>query len=345
MSLNMRDNQLAVADKSARRTRVAVIGLGQIGLLHAVTYSSMPDVSLVGLVEPDEGKHAELRREFGVSVERTFDFVEPLVDAVSICTPEPAHVDVAVRALDAGKFVLVEKPLAVNVVDAARILASRPSTRRLTVGHILRFDPRVQKCRDAVRSGKLGRVWHVEVWRSTTRETGRRLSGRTSVAWFLGVHDADLVRYVTGLEVIAVHGTGQRLFSRHYDVIYGQLELTDGVVGSMFNSWALPDARPSRALAGLRVVGSEGMIEVELGHHDILLSTNHGATFLDSWFWPDDSVVRSHNLRRELEAFVEASRADGPSPVTGEDGLAAVRIIEGLERSIHSHQTTRIGVD
>lgn len=327
---------------SGRKTRVAVVGLGQMGRLHAITYQSIPEVALVGLVEPDEQKHSDLRREFGLPVSSDLSELESEVEAVSICTPEAAHVEPAVAALDMDKFVLVEKPLATKATDAESILKARRSSHHLTVGHILRFDPRVRKCRAAIREGRLGELWHVEVWRSTTRETARQVADRTSVSWFLGVHDADLVRFVTGLDIVRVQGWGRRIFSSHHDVAYVHLQLTDGVVGSMYNSWALPDGRPSRALAGLRIVGSKGMLELELGHHDILFSGSLGGTFLDSWFWPDGDTLGAHNLRRELETFIIACRTGAPAPVSGEDGLMAVRVIEGIERSICSSSMVEV---
>jgi len=319
---------------NGERTRVAVVGMGQMGRLHAVTYATMPEVALVGLVEPDERKHADLEREFSVPVVSKLDELGDQVEAVSICTPDDAHVEPAVRALTMGKFVLVEKPLAMDVADAETILKARRSRHHLMVGHILRFDPRVRKCRNAVREGCLGELWHVEVWRSTTRETARHVAERASVTWFLGVHDADLVRFVTGLDIVKVQGWARRIFSPHHDVSYAHLQLTGGVVGSMYNSWALPGGRPSRALAGLRLVGSAGMLELELGHHDILLSGDQVATFLDSWFWPESDILGSYNLRRELESFITSYRGDDDAPVAGEDGLAAVRVIESIERSI-----------
>lgn len=314
--------------------RAAVIGMGWMGGLHAATYARLDGVELVGVVEPDTAKHEGLRRDLGVPVHPDPGPVLGEADVVSVCVPDDQHAPVAAAALASGARVLVEKPLAVDSDDARRILAARPRPEALSVGHILRFDPRVVRCRELVRSGELGELWHVEVWRDTTRAVAVAPSQRTSVAWFLGIHDADLVRYVTGLEAQRVAAAGRRVLSEHLDVCYAAVTYRGGAVGSMENNWTLPDGRPNRALAGLRVTGSQGSAEIDLGHLDLWHNTATSALALDSRNWPSREQSGVSNIRTELEAFVRAARDGAPTPVPGEDGLAAVELVEAIHASV-----------
>ncbi|QBI53012.1 Gfo/Idh/MocA family protein [Streptomonospora litoralis] len=311
-----------------------VIGMGWMGGLHAATYSRLDGVRLVGVVEPDETRHAALAEEFGVPVHPRAEDALGGVDVVSVCVPDDRHAAAAVPALTAGARVLVEKPLAVTSADARRILRARPDPDALSVGHILRFDPRVVRCRELVRSGELGELWHVEVWRDTTRMVAAAPAQRTSVAWFLGIHDADLVRHVTGLSAARVSALGRSVFSPNIDVAYAGVEYDAGVVGSMENNWTLPDGRPNRALAGLRVVGSRGAAEIDLGHLDLSHTTGTGSVNLDSRNWPSREHYGVANIRTEIEEFVRAARDGGPTPVPGEEGLAAVQVVEAVHASI-----------
>lgn len=305
-----------------------------MGGLHAAVYSELDGVDLIGVVEPDPARHDGIRAALGVPVHTGPGPVLGEADVISVCTPDDRHVDTAVPALESGARVLVEKPLATTAEDARRILAACPCPDALTVGHILRFDPRVVRCRELVRSGDLGEIWHVEVWRNTTRAVATGPARRTSVAWFLGVHDADLVRHVTGLEAVQVAATGRRLLSPHVDVVYANVHYRGGAAGSMENNWTLPDGRPNRALAGLRVTGSEGSAEIDLGHLDLWHSTTTAARSLDTRNWPGRDHSGGSNIRAELAAFVRAARDGAPAPVPGEDGLAAVRVVEALHASL-----------
>ncbi|MFI7026435.1 Gfo/Idh/MocA family protein [Micromonospora sp. NPDC049900] len=314
--------------------RAAVVGMGWMGQLHAGIYHQHPRVDLVGLVEPDPAAEQPLRDRFGVPVHRDIAELLDRVDVVSVCTPDHLHPQTTIPFLRAGVRVLVEKPLATSSADAQRILDARPDPHALSVGHILRFDPRVIRARELVRSGELGPLWHVDVWRDTTRTVAVRPSERTSVAWFLGIHDADLVRFVTGLTAVRVAALGRAVLSAHADAVYATVRYEGDVIGSMENNWTLPDGRPNRALAGLRVVGEHGSVEIDLGHVDLLHATADGAVNGDTRNWPSRGASGVSNIRTEVEEFVRAAEEGAPAPVPGEEGLAAVRVVEMIHASL-----------
>ena len=319
------------------RLRVGVLGVGVQGHLHSRTLATMPNVEFVGVAEANVERREKVSGEFGI---RGFDSLAamlPHIDAVSICMPDHLHEAPAIEALEAGKRVLLEKPMSISTASCDAIMARCPDPDALMIGHILRFDPRVIRARELVAAGELGDLWHVKVWRSTSQAVGVGIWDRTSVAWFLGVHDADLIRFVTGQDVEVVGAIGRNVLSpAEADIVHALIRLDGGAVGTMENSWTLPHSRPSRADAGFRLIGSKAAIEVSLSHNDLLMVPRDGgsAVNMDTYFWPSRTGQGAYNLRTELDAFVSAALTKGPTPISGQEGRAAIAIVEAIEKAL-----------
>lgn len=315
---------------------MGVVGAGVQGKLHASALSSMENVDFVGVADLSEPNRLWAEEELEVSAFVTMDDLLDEVDAISICMPDHLHEETTLTALAAGKRVLLEKPMAVSTTSCDRILAGLDDANALMIGHILRFDPRVIRARELVQSGELGEIWHVKVWRCTSQAVGAGIWDRTSVAWFLGIHDIDMVRFVTGLEATVVHASGRKPLSPSFDVVHATLDLSNGALLSMENNWTLPHGRPSRADAGLRIVGERGTVEINLSHGDLLYVDRNaaGGTYLDTYFWPSSSGEGAYNLKTELGAFVSSALVNGPTPVSGREGRAAVEVIESIEAAL-----------
>ena len=317
-----------------KQMRVGVIGAGLMGELHASIYRSMSEVDLRWIVEPDPARAALLAGQYGVPVHPSADGRWSDVDAVSVCTPDHIR-QPALDALRAGVRVLVEKPLATSAAEAADLLAARRRPEHLMVGHVLRFDPRLIQARAVL--AEIGKLWAVRCWRSNSLLAAQRIGPRTSVAWFLGIHDVDVVRWVTGLDVVEVRARGRRMVSPHYDYVEVHALLSDGTPVSFQWSWLLPVQRGSGLQAGLELIGADGMIEAELSHTAVALASRPSGRQrqLDTYHWPPHAFGGpGGDLRAELEGFVQAARTGAMPPVTGEDGARAVGVIEAVDRSI-----------
>ncbi|WP_428965978.1 Gfo/Idh/MocA family protein [Micromonospora fluostatini] len=319
------------------RLRIGVVGIGVQGQLHARALRDVRQAELVAVADVAPHHRDWAEQNLGVrAVAEIGDLLDD-VDAVSICTPDHLHEEATLAALAAGKRVLLEKPMALSTASCDRIIAGCPDPDALMIGHVLRFDPRVRRLREVVRSGDLGDIWHVKVWRCTSQAVGVGIWDRTSVAWFLGIHDADLVRFVTGRDVEVTGAVGRKVLSPSHDVVHATIRLDGGAVGTMENNWTLPHSRPSRADAGLRIVGEHGVLEMDLSHNDLLYARRDGAaSFMDTYFWPSRDGGGAYNLRTELEAFVDAALTGGPTPVSGAEGRAAVAVVEDIEAALHA---------
>lgn len=151
----------------AKKLRIGIIGAGGIGRRHARAYMSLPNVVITGVCDIVPGRANEFIVREGIENARGFsdlnDLLEAGVDAVSVCTPNVAHHDATVAALEAGAHVLVEKPMAVTLDQAVSMVrAARKAGRILTVGFQTRYDPNTQMLNELVQAGVLGDVYYVE---------------------------------------------------------------------------------------------------------------------------------------------------------------------------------------
>jgi len=316
--------------------RVGVVGLGMMGVFHTKAYQSLPYVTVVGAVDQTKEQADKFASELGVKIYDSLDELLPHIDALSVCTPDDFHKDIVIQAFRAGVKVLVEKPLEISVAACEEILAARPDPTYLMVGQTLRFDPRVCQAKAALDSGDLGDIYYLNIHRSNPSVQGKHYSKRSSVAWFLGIHDIDAVLWITGRKIVEVKAMGRKLFSDNWDYVSAQLRLDNGVIVCMENSWTMPPERYNVMDAGLRIVGSKGMIEVSFIADQVRLSTQAlgRSAFVDVVGRTEVQGKPGGALRTTVEFFVESVLNNRVPPVTGEEAMEAVRAIEWIEREL-----------
>ena len=248
--------------------RVGVIGAGVMGERHARIYASLPDVELVAVCDAREDVARRVAVETGAAACTDFRalLARDDLDAVSVCTPDGDHRGPCEAAARAGKHVLVEKPIATTVADGeAMIEATVKAGVVLLVGHCLRFDPRYHAARGAVAAGELGALQTIYTRRSNTVAAQDRLQGRCSLPRFLGVHDYDVMRWLTGSEVERVTAESKwgLLRSRGYDVEDANcalLRFASGVLGIAELNWILPRGFPASGDHRADLVGDPSMM-------------------------------------------------------------------------------------
>jgi UDP-N-acetylglucosamine 3-dehydrogenase len=324
--------------------RAAVIGLGAMGRHHARVYSEIEHVELAAVADSDGELGARAARRYHVPVyndyRRMLEEVNP--DLVSVAVPTSLHRDVALVALDAGAHVLIEKPIAASIVEGQEIIQRAAQRGRvLTVGHIERFNPAVQELKRRLGLGEVGRVFSVRARRLGTFPARIRDVG---VTIDLATHDLDIMRYLLGSEVSRVYAETQReVHTAHEDKVSALLRFEDGAVASLEVDWLTPTK-----IRELSVTGERGMFVVNYVMQDICfyenaeVSSHWGALQLLRGV-TEGNMTRLHinkqePLRVELETFVRAAAGEGPVVVTGQDGLAALRLAHALVRSAHENR-------
>jgi predicted dehydrogenase len=318
----------------------AVIGLGMMGQRHARLWAELAGTSLISVYDVVPERAAELAAAYGAKAAGSLQeaLAAPGVDLVSVCTDDGSHVAPCVAAAQAGKHVLVEKPLAVSVADADAIIAAcRAAGVVLMVGHVVRFDPRYQVGRQAIADGEVGDVIHVYGRRNNVLSSAQRVGGRTSVAFFLGSHDLDLMRWYVGAEAVRVYAESSRKALVDLgtdDTIYTLLKYDNGAVGCLETSWAIPEGVPNTLDARLEVVGTKGRVSVRVGDESLEVSSHDRARRPDIAYGPTFDGLQHGALRTQLEHFADCVRTGREPLVTPADARAAVELCAAIHQSL-----------
>jgi len=329
--------------------KVAVIGVGSMGKNHARVYSELSDARLVAVSDANQKLSDDTAARYGAN--SYIDYREMLLkerpEAVSVVVATAMHEEVAMAAMDAGAHVLVEKPIAANVESGRRLIdCSRALNRKLMIGHIVRFNPAIQTLKSKLQNGDLGRVFQVICRRVGPFPARIRDVG---VVIDLAPHDLDLMRFLTGLDPLRVFAEiEQRIHTEHEDLILGLLRFPDGVTGSLEINWLTPTK-----VREVLVLGERGLFRVDDLTQDLYFYENEQAGST-SWSSLQNlkgvsegamtrfALQRYEPLKAELQAFLKAVATDGPVPVTGEDGLAALRLSLAMIEAGQRHQVVEV---
>lgn len=325
-----------------RPVRTAVVGIGLMGELFARLLAQSPRGQLVALAEADPSRHPRLSADYGVPVyedcEALLDAV-PL-DAVVVATSDQAHCDPALAVLRRGLSLFIEKPLALTLSDAEQIVAAAHGVGRpLMVGQVLRFDPRFALLRDAVVRGDIGTVQLIHGRREAPLHEGQRLGGRTSLAFYVGVHDIDAIHWITGARVTQVsaayHGRVPGVQEATGAVLSATLWLDSGAVATLQHAWTLPDSTYRLHQQLFEVIGTQGTGRLDALDDGLRLETESRVMHPSAhyMFTPVLHGRISGVYRDELEHFLECIQTGEMPIVTGEDGAAAVAVAAALDQS------------
>src|SRR2546421_5680290 len=333
------------------KLRVAVVGAGFIGQLHARVISESPLAQLAAIVDVDQEAGKRLASIFGVDSYPSVGSIceAPRVDAAIVAVPDTDHEAPATLFLQAGKAVLPEKPMA-NTLEAARRIAqvARSSQSRLMVGHILRFDPRYAGAAAQVAEGVVGQPLHVTAGRFTFRDVGLRMAGRSSPCFYLGIHDIDAMQWVTGRRITRLFARAVRTIvpdsSRPPtdDAIFATCELEGGGVGNLQFGWTLPNNFPSGINARLEVVGTMGIVAVDTHDHGLRVVGATGMTLPDGLHWPETNQRITGDLVDELNHFVVSVCDDKDFLVPVADAVRNVAVNDAIIRSIESNASEAV---
>lgn len=325
--------------------KVAVIGVGSMGIHHARIYRELPGVDLVAVADTDPQRVEAVAARYNARPytdhRRMLERERP--NAVSVAVPTALHESVGLDALEAGAHVLIEKPIAATPEGALRLIGrARELGRQLMIGHVVRFNPAMQALKQRLEAGELGRVFQVFCRRAGPFPSRVRDVG---VVVDLAPHDLDVMRFLLGSEPVRIYAeTERRIHTEHEDLLWGILRFPQGVVGVLELNWLTPVK-----IRETLVLGERGLFRVDDLNQDLYFYENGQAADLP---WPALQTLRGVSegfmirypiqryepLKAELEAFIGALKDEKPVPVSGEDGLAALRLALALVESGKTHR-------
>jgi predicted dehydrogenase len=326
--------------------RVGVIGTGSLGYHHARILRDLPNAVFKGFFEANAERAGTVSRELGI---RAYPSVEALladVDAVSIVVPTSHHHAVAKQALEAGKHLLIEKPITVTLAEADELLAlAEAKGLKIQIGHIERFNRAIRAALPYVQS---------PLFIDSDRLAPFNPRGSdVAVVLDLMIHDIDLVLTLTGAAVRDVSAAGLPVLTPSIDIADARITFETGAVATITASRVSKDR-----MRKLRIFQKNGYLSLDLasgtGEMYRLRSDVDLAT-LAKQAQPLEAFVErvaidapeGEPLRLELESFIAALRGEAPVAVTGRagrDALAvALRIVGDIERSLPALRGTLPG--
>jgi len=323
---------------------MAVVGVRFMGQLHARTIVESGSANLVAVVDTLEDVGRPVAERYGATYHR--DIAGALADhriaAYFVALPDRDHVAVTCALLETGKPVLLEKPMAHSLEGARQIArAVERGGARLMVGQLLRFDPRYHGAARAVADGLIGEPIHAKAGRIANRVVGTRMNGTSSVLFYLGVHDADAIQWVTGRSIARVYSRAvsklmPSLGVQSEDAILSLVEFHGGAIGQLFNGWTRTEHDPVGIDGRLEVHGTDGTVEIDVRDHGLRIFGRDGLLLPDGLHWPDINGRIRGDLAAEVDHFARAVQDDTPFVVPVADAMRAVAVNDAILRSVES---------
>ncbi len=308
------------------KIRVGVVGVGYLGRFHALIYSRMPDVELVGVVDADSGRAAEVANESSCQAFGHQDELLGRVDAVSIVVPTTAHLEAARPFLERGIHMLLEKPIASNQQEGATIVRlAAEQGAVLQIGHLERFNSGVMEL-----ARRIDKPRFIEAHRM-----GGFVERATDVDVIsdLMIHDIDIILSLVNSDIKHIAAVGTPVLTSHVDIANARIEFSNGTVANVIASRA-SEAQMRR----IRVFQPNAYLSLDFAEQTLDMAWPQPR---DDREWPDIARDRIHvepvkPLDAELAAFVDCARTGKPPLVDGRVGLEALDVALQVREKILS---------
>jgi len=317
---------------------VGQVGLGPWGTNLARNFNEL--ARLKWLCDVDRDRGAGLRSRFPSTrfTERLEDVLgDPEVDAVVIATPVPTHAALAKQALQMGKHVFVEKPMALTAAEAEDLAELAASGERVLMpGHLLLYHPGVVKLKQLVDTGELGDVLYVY----GNRQNLGTIRGDESALWSLGVHDLSVILHLLGEEPVELSARGESFLKEGVeDVVFCYMRFASGKAAHMHLSWLDPHKMRRMTVVGTRrmAVFDDMELDRKVTVYDSAAEQSLGS--YGEWRTRTGDIhspriANDEPLRLEAACFLSLVGGEGDPLAPARDGVRVVRVLEQLEAAL-----------
>ncbi len=312
-----------------KKVKAAVVGVGSWGKNHARVYSELEDVELVAVADASEDRAREIAIKHGAKsyTDLTDMLKKEEIDVLSICTPTTYHFENAMTAMEQGISVLVEKPVCNTVEEAKRLLAySRKNNVMAMVGFIERFNPITRKIKEIIASDELGHLVLI-----TVRRLGPFWPQRVkdvSVMKDVSIHDLDGFYYMLEKDPIELYAVGGKLRHDYEDYVEILLKY-EHVAGFIESNYLTP-----KKIRTIQATFEHGLLEGYFLEQKLKLTTDKGEKDISpEWIEP---------LKSEIASFVHAWKTNSDPPVSLEDGVKALYLVESVIKSINEDTIVKL---
>ena len=330
------------------KLRVAVIGVGHLGKIHARLLRQLPQVELVGIVDPIESARAQVAAEFQAPSYADHRALLGQIDAAIVATPTRYHHAVAFDLLSNGVHVFVEKPITLNVGDADELVATAEEKQLvLQVGHVERFNPALTAAAPHIREPKYIEAVRASAFTCRSTDIG--------VVLDLMIHDIDVVLSLVDDDVVNVQSLGAAVFGPNEDWAQARLTFAHGCVANLSASRVSPQAKRS-----LSVISPDSYASIDFaaktaevmrtsaavhrGELDVNSLSPAEKTHLQQHLFQDYLPLESlavqdcNAIHEEHKDFFAAIATCGQARVSGRDGRRALDVAERILAEIAAHR-------
>ncbi len=318
---------------------VGVIGVGHLGSLHARMYSQLPDARLAGVYDIKADVAASVAKEFGMQACASLDDLLARVRAVSVAVPSASHASVAAAAVSRGIHVFVEKPMTKTVAEAEELVrAAAAAGVKIQVGHIERFNPALLALER----------YHLDPMFIESHRLAQFNPRGTDVAVVLDlmIHDIDIIMSLVRSPVKRIDASGIAVVSENIDIANARLQFENGcvanVTASRISQKKMRKMRMFQRDAYISVDFSDATAEVfrlvdpgdPSAAATMMLGEIQAGAKKRNIVYEQPEIRDVNALKVELQLFLDAVKNDSEPPVTGADGLAALKIADEIMRKI-----------
>jgi predicted dehydrogenase len=314
------------------KLRAGVVGVGHLGQHHARLYAALPDSTLVGVTDQDLERARTIADRHGVQTFLNLSDLLKQVDAVSVAVPTSAHYNITKACLDAGKHVLVEKPIAVTPTEAQELVElAKAKGCRLQVGHSERFNPIMQMMRPHIQRPAFFECHRL----GTYSERGTDVD----VVLDLMIHDLDLVLSFHPGPVEEVRAAGVPVLSSTIDIANARIQFLSGCVANLTAS------RVSlNKMRRMRLFQRDSYVSIDFQARQGMI----GRRSTDQSQRPKITIEEfkgsdGEPLKLQLESFLQSIRTGSCPVVSGEDGAAALEVAHQVLAAMKSFTDRHIG--
>ncbi|KUP94514.1 Gfo/Idh/MocA family protein [Tritonibacter horizontis] len=330
-----------------RQVEVAVIGTGWCGGMRAesLAKSALVDKLHICEIKPERLAEVAALTNPVTATDNYQDIVaNKAIEVVYISTtPEPTHYPIARDCLKAGKHVLLEKPIAMDLAEADDLInIAKSQGVKFTIGYSQRFNPKIAYARKAIAEGKLGKIVNVMVSRHLSRSLGSRIANRVklSPAAMESTHDLDFVFWLLAPAIPErIYSQGAYGFMKElngsYDCMWNTVNMSDGSLVVIGGGWNLPPSYPNYCATWIEITGTEGSLVLDDTARDHWLNTVEGGTQFPMSTMPGEHLDHMYagQMGPETLHFLESVLLDRPPLVAPEHARMVMESYLGADIS------------
>lgn len=317
---------------SAQVPRIALLGCGYWGKNLARVFHQLGALACICDPSPAGQKlAANLAPGVPVSNDCAAAWHES-IDAVVVATPAAMHFDLASQALQAGKDVFVEKPLALSHTDGQRLVdLAKDKQRILMVGHVLEYHPAMAAAVQLVRSGVLGSIFYIY----SNRLNLGKVRKEENVLWSFAPHDIAVILRLVGATPVRVQACGSAFLQPAIaDTTVTNLAFANGIRAHLFVCWLHAFKEQRLVVIGAKQILSFDDVAKKLILYDKRIEWDHGRPIPVQGEGREIAFSPTEPLRNECEAFLDSIRTRQPPLTDGASGLRVLRVLQAAQQSL-----------